>query len=200
MKPQYVSELNIPYGYCHCGCGQKTPIANRNRIERGIVKGQPLKFLAKHGNRLDDAYNLTSFWMQITITADDNKCWEWQGHCDKNGYGKFRYEGKLRRCHQIAWSHPDYVISDGLWILHSCDNPTCCNPKHLFLGTAKDNAVDRMLKGRNADQWGENNPNHRSKKHKTIANCERCGGIGYIAIRNGDDSVDCPECSEIPIP
>lgn len=77
------------------------------------------------------------FWSKVAITANDDLCWEWQAGTNKRGYGKIGYvddnnEHKDYLAHRIAWQYPNYIIPDGLLILHSCDNPKCCNPKHLF--------------------------------------------------------------------
>lgn len=83
------------------------------------------------------------FWRQASLTANDEKCWEWQGDADKDGYGRIRIDGKRFRAHRLAFffehkRHP----SDDLQVLHSCDNPCCINPKHLREGTPQDNADD----------------------------------------------------------
>jgi len=78
-----------------------------------------------------------------------NGCWEWQRGIGKKGYGVVSFQGKssqtLSRVVWILWNGP---IPDGLCVLHKCDNPPCCNPDHLFLGTHKQNALDKIMKGR----------------------------------------------------
>lgn len=93
---------------------------------------------------------VTAFWNKVAITADDNQCWEWLAGVDTWGYGRIRVNRRMESAHRFAWSYPNYVIPDGMKICHSCDNPKCCNPKHLFLGTNKDNMEDRNAKGRQA--------------------------------------------------
>ena len=75
-------------------------------------------------------------------------CWEWIGSCNKDGYGQFRIGGKLYRVHRVIWALKYGKIPRGLLVLHSCDNPRCCRPKHLFLGTQIQNVQDCILKGR----------------------------------------------------
>ncbi len=74
-----------------------------------------------------------------------NKCWEWTGLRHKQGYGKFKGLG----VHRIFYELYKGKIPDGMLVCHSCDNPPCCNPKHLFLGTHKDNMQDMIKKNRN---------------------------------------------------
>jgi hypothetical protein len=65
------------------------------------------------------------------------------------GYGETSFRGKHMLIHRISWILWHGEIPNGLWVLHNCDTPQCCNPEHLFLGTAKDNTDDMMSKGRN---------------------------------------------------
>lgn len=79
-------------------------------------------------------------------------CWEWGGCLyDKKGggYGGFSIGGKPFRAHRIAWVIKNGEIKNGLQVLHKCDNPKCCRPDHLFLGTSTDNMQDCAFKKRN---------------------------------------------------
>lgn len=76
-------------------------------------------------------------------------CWLWRAGKDRWGYGQFRYKGKTRSAHRIAYKLYVGEIPEGMFVLHKCDNPICVNPKHLFLGTLKDNSQDMVKKGRN---------------------------------------------------
>lgn len=84
-------------------------------------------------------------------------CWEWAGTKDSKGYGVlkvYRDGGKKTiKAHRVSWTvHrgpiPDSTSYHGTMVLHNCDNPSCINPRHLRLGTAKDNAIDREVRGR----------------------------------------------------
>lgn len=78
-------------------------------------------------------------------------CHEYQGTRCRQGYGYISDElGKTRRAHRQIFKHFNGEIPDGLVVRHTCDNPKCCNPDHLILGTHKDNAMDSKLRGRNA--------------------------------------------------
>lgn len=102
-----------------------------------------------------------AFWNKIAITSDDNMCWEWQGYISPYGYGVYHPHTKSKGvfAHRLAWQHINGAIPDGLFVCHKCDNRACCNPKHLFLGTAKDNSEDMVNKGRSIT--GEKNPMRR---------------------------------------
>lgn len=77
----------------------------------------------------------------------ENGCWEFTGFKNLKGYGKLRSSGQ-QLAHRVSWVIHNGDIPKGMLVCHKCDNPPCCNPDHLFLGTAKDNAHDAIKKGR----------------------------------------------------
>lgn len=87
------------------------------------------------------------FWMKVEQVSPE-ECWPWNGSKNKKGYGEFFLDGKVQKSHRVAWRHQYGPVPAGLFVLHHCDNPSCVNPKHLFLGTASDNMQDALRKGR----------------------------------------------------
>lgn len=87
------------------------------------------------------------FWGKVDIQGR-NDCWEWIGAKQSNGYGNFSFNSCYILAHRFCWLIYFGKIPDGLFVLHHCDNRRCLNPKHLFLGTQKDNLKDMDLKGR----------------------------------------------------
>jgi len=75
-------------------------------------------------------------------------CWEWAKCRDQNGYGRIQHDGRSQVAHRIAWELWVGPIPEGKCILHKCDNPSCINPDHLFVGTQLDNIADMNAKGR----------------------------------------------------
>jgi len=90
---------------------------------------------------------IAKFWSRVA-TAGPDDCWEWQGARLRDGYGQAKYYGNAVGTHRIAYELSHGPIADGLLVRHTCDNPPCCNPAHLLLGTPADNAADRTERGR----------------------------------------------------
>lgn len=95
------------------------------------------------------------FWRKVH-RAELAACWPWTAAKRQNGYGNFRAAGRNWYPHRLAWI---LTRNDGrdtpLDVLHVCDNPPCCNPDHLYAGTARDNARDCVERGRHARAGGE---------------------------------------------
>ena len=86
------------------------------------------------------------FWKFVDKKGED-ECWEWTG-AKTSGYGELSIKSKPIRAHRISWEIHYGPIPKGKFICHHCDNRSCVNPKHLFLGTQSDNMQDCMKKGR----------------------------------------------------
>ncbi len=91
------------------------------------------------------------FWAKVN-TGQPKECWLWTGSKTKTGVGNFYGDGIHRTvaAHRFAFQIKHGPIPSGAFVCHTCDNPSCCNPSHLFLGDAADNAHDMISKGRKA--------------------------------------------------
>lgn len=95
-------------------------------------------------------------WKKVIKLGPDD-CWIWTGGVNENGYGRIISNNKRLYVHRVAWTTVHGPIPKGMKICHTCDNPPCCNPNHLFAGTDLDNARDREQKKRG--QNGQRNGN-----------------------------------------
>lgn len=90
------------------------------------------------------------FWSKVDTSAGLFGCWLWTG-ATARGYGTFGSGGQFGRnvlAHRFAWQRKNGPIPAGMVICHSCDNPPCVNPAHLWIGTHADNVADKIAKGR----------------------------------------------------
>jgi hypothetical protein len=101
------------------------------------------------------AYRKEYVWRWITKGPGDS-CWPWTGKLTPFGYGEMQVKGVCHRAHRLVYELTRGIelprltkfSSDSQIVMHSCDNPSCCNPKHLILGTPKLNTQDMIKKGR----------------------------------------------------
>lgn len=114
------------------------------------------------------------------ISIDKNTgCWNWNKYKNSKGYGCIGLSGVKHLAHRYSFSVFKEKILGKLCVLHKCDNPSCVNPDHLFLGTVKDNNIDKMLKGR-AYTGNHKGEIHNSKlKTKDVLEMKRLRGLGY---------------------
>ena len=105
----------------------------------------------------------------------ETRCWEFQGSRDEKGYGHIRGDAvsaqhpRKVRAHRASYQAFVGDIPEGMFVCHKCDNPCCCNPEHLFLGTPRDNVRDMLSKGRSYDR--------RSRRQAAKLNWETVGEI-----------------------
>lgn len=94
-------------------------------------------------------------WLRVD-RSDAEGCWPWTGAIDHKGYGAIQGPGPIHRVlktHRVAYEAAHGPLGDGECVLHRCDNPRCCNPAHLFVGTIADNNRDMWSKGRGRTNW-----------------------------------------------
>ena len=138
-------------------CGEIVPkYLKPNRKNENVFCDSACKYAFVN----DENLHRERFWNLVTVNGEDD-CWEWKGGKDRGGYGNFMVyrDGKrfYDRSSRFAWYFTYGEIPKGIFVLHKCDNPPCCNPSHLFLGTALDNMQDKVRKGRLVASVGEKN-------------------------------------------
>ena len=135
------------YGLCECGCGGKTNVSKKTNKRRGYIKGEPIRYIRGHNQRMAYEPVLPRFLNMVEVIPF-HECWEWVGKKHPSGYGRMKIEARERSSHRVSFELFNGRISEGMHICHHCDNPGCVNPKHLFEGTRDDNMEDMRVKGR----------------------------------------------------
>lgn len=106
----------------------------------------------------------TRFWAKVDKT---DGCWEWTASVNHAGYGQFHFKGGTYRAHRIAW-----FFKHGTWppyLCHTCDNPRCVRPDHLYVGDPTANAVDMAARRRHANTRKTHCPKgHPYKEHGVV--------------------------------
>ncbi len=110
------------------------------------------------------------FWEKVDIKRD-NDCWVWMASINRKGYGNFyistgNSEERHTLAHRFSWEDSYGLIPDGMYVCHKCDNPSCVNPSHLFLGTNQDNMDDMKRKGRSPRMKGSTHPESKLTESK----------------------------------
>lgn len=147
---------------CECGCGMNAPIAKRTDRSRGMVKGQPMRFVQGHNGRLQrtvlpshpigmkgSEYRLEDLPARIAAKIRINPvsgCWEWQGTL-RRGYGRTSWNGRAVEVHRLVYTIFVGAIPENLDIDHvqsrGCVSRACCWPAHLEAVTRRENNVRR---------------------------------------------------------
>ena len=91
---------------------------------------------------------IDKFWSRVDRSGGPDACWPWLRYRSPGGYGEVKLGNRKWRANRAAYC-VEYGVDPGeLFACHKCDNPWCCNPSHIFLGTARENSHDSMSKGR----------------------------------------------------
>jgi len=155
MKREYLKDQDLKIKCKQCNADIKK---NTNHIRKSLRLGRPLfcnkvcfGLFHRDFRRKKEPY---SNWPTLRERFENNiyygidGCWHWIGNFGKKDYGQITKGNTTLRAHRVSYEFYKGPITDGLHVLHTCDNPSCVNPDHLFLGTNRDNVNDRIAKGR----------------------------------------------------
>jgi hypothetical protein len=133
---------------CKCDCGNEKIVTETFLNTSPKASCGCYEYKTKRSYDREDYFEVIKNKIKENIDIDVNECWIWQGSKHRQGYGSLRYKRKYSLVHRIAWEVYIGDIPKGMKVCHKCDMTSCCNPKHLFLGTQKDNVKDGANKGR----------------------------------------------------
>lgn len=105
--------------------------------------------------------------IERNVTINANGCWIWNLAKNVEGYGEISVDNKKWSVHRLMYSLLRGDV-EGIYVLHSCDTPSCCNPEHLFSGTHDSNSQDMVEKNRASRLIGETNPSVKLTESQVV--------------------------------
>lgn len=142
-KLKVIEQLPGKRCVCLCECGNKK-VFYTGHVTSGKTISCGCAHLINRENYDQDMRNK----MMRSVEINENGCWIWKKAKNVQGYGHFPYKRKVLLAHRASWMIFVGQLDVDILVCHKCDNPSCCNPDHLFLGTDKDNILDAIKKGR----------------------------------------------------
>lgn len=141
------------------------------------------------------------FWSKVDIKGE-NECWLWIAARFKEGYGAFKLNGQNKKASRVAFVISNGSIPNGMLVCHSCNNPPCCNPKHLFAGSYDDNMKHMIACGRSLAGdlnpmriggdfviRGEKHPSSKMTQEKVLdirkRHADKTASLGFLAREYG---------------
>lgn len=130
---------SVPYGYCHCLCGDKTPLALETKTKIGWVRGEPIRYIYGHQHRVKGVLKRDlrpaklekgPRWIAMGC-GYETPCHVWQWATTPAGYGIVVHEGRNQVAHRVAYILKNGPIPDEMKVHHKCENPPCINTDHL---------------------------------------------------------------------
>lgn len=157
------------------------PLKGRKQLPEHIAK----RMASGAGRARNTADTL---WAKVDRKAP-NECWPWLGFRNEQGYGRTWIDDRGYYAHRVIYdlANPGQIereapksTAEKGWLMHSCDNPSCCNPSHLSVGTHADNMRDKAEKKRCPDYRGQKSP-RASITDELAVEIRRLHGYGISA-------------------
>ena len=147
-------------------CAADREVCHQCKLRPVSRKGHP--FCSKACSNASRARLLAERFLDYYRPLAANACWPWTGTTDRDGYGVIGDERRRQiRAHRIAYERAYGPVPPDQYVLHRCDNPPCCNPAHLKLGTLTDNSNDKVSRHRH--RFGEAAPNSKLLHRDVVA-------------------------------
>ncbi len=144
-----MSERKSSRGPCTVeGCGNEENGRGLCAAHRRRLKLYGDVHALKQPHRPIGLSTVEALWLSIDKDTDPGGCWEWTAYRNEPGYGIISFGQKRYLAHRILWQELNRPLAPGEVVRHRCDNPPCCRPDHLEPGTARDNAMDSVNRGR----------------------------------------------------
>ena len=140
---------------------------------------------------MDDLLRELAKTRLLSRVEKTDSCWLWRGALNSRGYGSMGFMKRGWLAHRLSYTVFKGDIPDGLFVCHSCDNPPCVNPDHLWVGTASDNQRDAVSKGRAAFI---DSPHFRLRSHCKYGHEYSVVGVFEYVKSDGRVSRSCMEC------
>ncbi len=137
----WAEQTDMPYGYCWCGCGERTPVAKTTAKKRLVFSNEPYRYRPGHHTIIKPRSLSERFWPKVLRQPDG--CWRWIGFVYKEGYGRIRSSGgrsgESLYAHRVSYEMAHEPIPDGLELDHLCRNRWCVSRAHLEAVTHSEN-------------------------------------------------------------
>jgi hypothetical protein len=143
------------------------------------------KYGSPHAKKNDHSTLEVRFWRFVSKKSE-SECWEWEGQRLSSGYGRISLGAKelgSDGAHRVSWRmHNKAEIPQGWHVMHKCDNPSCVNPNHLTIGTAKQNTQDMIAKGRKRTVAPKGEGNGKSLLNEEQVRTIRASKLSHAAL------------------
>ncbi len=128
---------DVAYGYCWCGCGERTRLSKRSAPGQFQFRGEPKRYLNGHSGAAGRTLTFVEgVHYRVEDRGYDTPCWIWLRRTDPVwGYGSVRYDGRNHLAHRLSWERTCGPIPQGKQMHHKCETPACIRVGHLEIVT-----------------------------------------------------------------